>query len=400
MVGDLVKKQRYVEPEAVEDYHEPYETRPPCREAATHCAGTRYGGPMYRAPPKEADKPGVPKRPFPEEKPDIVRKVTDRYQKYAGLATDLENKVNQLIADYTKTIKEGKSAYVDLQRIGKSFEKWFLDIFRVNVSTTPKGGKPVKEKAKTFLWFALAAVSTRGGEGTDPQNWRGLQELRDRWAEFKPFVPDLVRMFSDEGKTSMVREIKGTYATYLNTRGLATKTFQNYVKALETLFGMVGGWRAKALGGNLTVSLAGPDAFRGTAAGKYVKATDTLLVRATPKIMQRTPGQYASPDYILLHELGHRYEEKFGTKGYDFQGHQWHTTRYSLTEGLSGASEGFAELFALGHFGIRKVEKEFGEIVDRFENLMSGKVHEEQRSSAQRIVARHQEIKSRRSATS
>lgn len=316
-------------------------------------------------PMHQTDKSLLP----PKQERQITRKVTDRYCKLAGTAADLTTRMEKLIRDYTQAIRNG-ATYAERSAIGQEFEKWFLDTFRVGLSTTPRGGKDIKAKANSFLWYPKAVVSMRSGEGTDPKNWGGLQELRNKWEEFKPVVPDLVRLFTDEGSTKMLREIKGTYATYQNTRGLATKTFQKYVVALESLFGTIRGWRAKALGSNLTVSLAGPDAFRGTAAGKYVRDKDTLVVRATPKIMKRTPGKYGSPDYILIHELGHRYDVRHGTGGVDFQQTQWYTTQYSRTEGFSGLSEAFAELFALGHFGIRNVRSDFGGVVDRFEEVM------------------------------
>lgn len=324
----------------------------------------------------------------PESVPYLVD-AEDRPTKVANVAVDLNVRMERLFHDYTQAIKEGKSSFRELLDIGEDFKKWFLSIFRVGLNVTPKGGKAIKDGAKKFLWFPTSAVYSRGGTGNDPANWSGLQELRGQWEQYKPQIPDLIRFFTDEGGNEVVREIKGRHATYTNARGVATDTFKKYVASLESLFGTIKGWRSKAMAGNLKVVLAGPDSFRGTTAGKYVKAKDTLIVRATPKIMKRTPGKYGSPDYILIHELGHRYEDMYGTKGEDFQMRMWNTTRYSMAEGFSGASEGFAELFALGHFKIRKVRSEFGDVVDRFERLMTGG----RLGSASRVAAKYQDKK-------
>jgi len=281
----------------------------------------------------------------------------------AGLANELEQRVEKLIHDYEAALAAGKTSYQDLKGIGGPFADWFTSTFRVEVSTTPRGGKPVKEAAKLFLWSAKNRVSQ------DPTA-RGVGTLKEEWERFKPHVPVLVAKFSDEGGTAVVKDIKTSHATYRNLRGLSTPTFKKYVKSLDQLFGTLRGWRKKALTGNLTVALAGPESFRGTAGGFYRESEDTLYVRATPKVMKRTPGLYGSPDYILIHELGHRYEAKVQVSG--MYGSSWYTTRYSMTDSMAG-NEAFAELFALGHFGITKVRNyEFADVIERFEKVMAG----------------------------
>jgi hypothetical protein len=84
-------------------------------------------------------------------------------------------------------------------------------------------------------------------------------------------------------------------------------------------------------------------------------------------VLKRGAG-YASFEYICVHELAHRYE-KYNRLPEDFDKPQWWTTRYSRTEGLGG-SEGFAELFALGHFHL--TGNWAPDILDRFEAVMTG----------------------------
>jgi hypothetical protein len=298
-----------------------------------------------------------------------------------SLTQELEQRVETLLQTVQKQKQQGLSWEVAHQPT-EDFKKWFLQTFFIERSTTPKGGKVLKEQAKKLLWLLTAGVHQR----------ESLSSSQQEWASFQPLLPQFIRMFADVRNDAsedvqqgnILREYKTSLATYRNDRGLASKTFLVYVQILEQVFKSLKGWRAKALQGNLTVSFAGPAQFRGTSAGKYVEATDTLMVRATPTIMKRSPGKYGSPEYIFVHELGHRYDHKIST-GVDFQSEAWYTTRYSRTEGFSRLSEAFAELFALGHYDMRNVRGDFGAVVDKFEALMQGR--DTLKTAVQRLVS-------------
>ena len=264
------------------------------------------------------------------------------------LAQELEQRVEQLVEKWDRVIARDSSRL----GVGDDFAKWFTTTFRVELPATPRGGKNVKELAQRFLWMARYGL----------QNTADTSLLKQDWAAFRPHVDDLVNLFSDAGGSTMLREIRTSIATYRNLKGLSTGAFQKYVQSLDATFGALTGWRRKALSNGLTVALAGPDVFRGTAAGKYNIQGDILFIRATPAVMKRSGNQYASPEYIIIHELGHRYEKLYGAPNVPF------TTPYSRSEGAFGQSEAFAEMFALGHFGIRSYrDLQFGDVIDRFE---------------------------------
>lgn len=285
------------------------------------------------------------------------------------LERDLEARVGKLITDYealgdkltsTKMVNWGGGRFEAegfhlLNQVWGEFAKWVDTNFRINATNTPRGGKPVKEAWKRFAYDAKAGVG-----------YSGADSARQGWERFKPMVPEMVKLFSATGG-NVIREIKTANATYINGKGLAAASFKKYIQALDAMFSAMKGWRRKALGNGLKVNLAGSEAFRGTSKGKYNEASDTLFVRATPKVMSRSGG-YGSPEYILIHELGHRYE-KMHHIGDRFERAEWITTPYSMTDSMAG-SEKFAELFALGHFGIRNAHREFGDVVDRFEKEM------------------------------
>jgi hypothetical protein len=193
-------------------------------------------------------------------------------------------------------------------------------------------------------------------------------EVRKRWGEIEPQLAQLVAGFTDEGTSVVPKELAVGGVTYINAAGLKEDTLKKYVSRLEAIINSLHGWRAKAAKSGLKVVLASPRDFRGTSGGKYKENEDALYVRATPDVLKRGGGTYGSFEYILVHELGHRYDKHYAT-GVDFDRQEWWTTPYSRKEGF-GLSEAFAELFALGHFGIKGT---WNATVDKFEALMQGK---------------------------
>ena len=298
----------------------------------------------------------------------------DKHSKTASgnLAEDLERRVLKLISDYeavlTKSDPDNPKDWPALTALGNAFEEWFNSVFRVATSTTPPGGKAIKDQVARFMWAAKSAAYQD----------RSTNRIKKEYQELKPLIPALIAKFSDEGGNEVLMELKTSIALYKNLRGVPTASFKKMVATLDAIFNSLKGWRRKALDGGFTVALAGPDQFRGTAKGRYNAAGDTMFVRATPDVMKRSGGQYASPEYILIHELGHRYEHKhpvsidFDTTGIG----DWHTTRYSWAESGFGHSEAFAELFALGHFGITNYgATQFGDKLEKFDKvMMTGKI--------------------------
>lgn len=229
---------------------------------------------------------------------------------------------------------------------------WIKEKFPVVwTSRTPRGQKAVKERLKLFHHSLIQTYDH--GESR-------VEQLRSDWNELRPLVDNLARYFSLEGPVRVPPEIQVGSNTYRNLVGWPEARLTKFVAGLEELWASLKGWRRDALVGGLKVVLAGPKYFRGTATGVYRSGEDALYVRATPRVLKRTRG-YADPQYILVHELGHRYEWKRPLPE-DFDRIHWQTTRYSRKEG-----ERFAELFALGHYDLKGP---WDPVVDRFERRM------------------------------
>ena len=249
------------------------------------------------------------------------------------------------------------SAPFDAER-SADLARWFTENFAVSVSSTPRGGKALKELAGKILWVL------RGGEkwgGEHAEQYRSTFEAD--WRQLSADLDRFVVLFSSEGGREVPASKTVSGRTYLNLVGFSAERFDEYVGALEEVFAEVKGWRRGAFAGGLKVALAGPSEFRGTASGVYRSREDTMYVRATPKVLKRSRGTYGAFDYIVIHELGHRYE-RLNRLPVDFDRMGWRTTRYSWTDG-----EAFAELFALSNFGLTGTWD--AEILTRFEATMS-----------------------------
>lgn len=283
----------------------------------------------------------------------MIEASVERKEAYWDLADERIITASSLGEELAKKV-EGLLADFDLAK-AKEIGTWLLANFRIKSPKTPKGQKDLKDELDRFQWFLNSQMP-------------GYQaSIEDSWQKLSPRLDDIVKYFTDEGGILVPRTVDVGNITFINGAGLDEKTLAKYSARLSQLFHGVTGWRAKALTGNLKVMFAAARDFNGTVKGKYRSSEDTLMVRTTPNVLKRDAG-YASLDYILIHELGHRYEHKVRGLPVDFDKPPWWTTRYSRTEGMGG-SESFAELFALGHFDIKGSWDPA--ILERFEKVMT-----------------------------
>lgn len=264
----------------------------------------------------------------------------------SGLVEELTRRMEALLRDFDPAES-------------KALGEWLDANFRVSSPKTPKGGKAIKEKLQRLLWV----LKFRYSSTQDPDPTKIVTELQRDWEAVQKDRAILLK-FTDEGGTVVPSEIKVGGVTYVNDAGVTAAQLEKYSARLALIFKSIKGWRSKSLAGNLVVKLKPPAAFNGTVTGKYKREEDSMWVRTTPAVLKRGAG-YASFEYILVHELGHRYERHHSLP-LDFDRPDWWTTRYSRDDG-----ESFAELFALGHFGLTG-SWDSG-ILERFENVMKGK---------------------------
>lgn len=271
----------------------------------------------------------------------------------AGLVQDFNQRVEKLLAYAPDNPPAQEVA---------DFRQWLASTFHFQTRTTPKGYKREKEELDRF-WRALAYGEN--SHGLLPGAF--TLSLANLWEQMKPMVPTWVQVFSSsEGKAKTVtREVREGANTYINMVGASDERLSEMISTIEKAFDSLKGWRRKALQGGVRVVFASPKDFRGTASGTYRRATDELWIRATTGgRIERGGSGYGGLTYVIVHELGHRFEQKHGTK-FDFERSEWVTSRYSHTDG-----EQFAELFAISNFDLKGAWDQ--ERVNRFEDLMGG----------------------------
>lgn len=276
----------------------------------------------------------------------LAHRVARRFQ--AGLVEDLTGKLQAFLRDEPL---DGDKAI--------EIAHWLEQNFYFLTPKTPKGQKALKELVNKLHWWMKAGVKMHG-QGPGLRN-----TIEDIWKDLEPKLSDLAKYFSAEGGKVVPKELKLGGNTFINVAGFEEKKLHEYATRLEAIFKDLRGWRKKALGGGVTVVLASPKEFHGTAGGKYRSEGDQLLVRATPDVLKRSGSSYGSFEYIIVHELGHRYERKHHVP-VDFDKQNWWTSKYSRNEG-----ESFAELFALSNFGT--TGQGDPETLERFEAVMAGR---------------------------
>lgn len=281
--------------------------------------------------------------------------------KQAGLKSDLVHLVQDTKAELDKSGDSIELIPLTPEQLSKlqNLVGFLRSNFRIDTAKTPRGQKPLKEQALRLLNI-LSNYTLGGGRYNVPSLASNVGAFLDL------DLDSLVRFFSAEGDSSRGRaevlsELKGNNATFYNRSNMSTANFKKYVASVDGVLSTLRGWRRKALAGNLKVVFVGGRQMK--VQGKYRQATDELWVKATPAILKRSGGTYASPDYIIIHELGHRYE-KFNPIRVNFDDSRWQTSRYSYQEG-----EAFPELFAIGHYGLNGPWDQSK--IEAFEKLMA-----------------------------
>ncbi len=278
----------------------------------------------------------------------------------AGLKQELLDKVKDLKERGSKYQGSDTLSADDKAAIG-DFAKWFRSNFHVDSARrTPTEQKRLKQEAAALL-RTMETLSLGGT--TYAHALKNLDE--GPWGRsIADNLDELVKHFTSEGATDQKKtvplvEVEGRYGKYFNRANISNETFHKYVSRFEIVLGTLKGWRRRALTSGVKVVFVGGQQLK--TYGQYKTLSDELWVKATPQVLKRGGG-YGSPEYIMIHELGHRFEHK-NPLPIDFEMDGWETTKYSRTDG-----ERFAELFALGHF---ELTGSWASVVERFEKEMA-----------------------------
>lgn len=306
---------------------------------------TALGGALASLPARELTKVGS------DSRGNCVWEVTPtgRMLIAAELQRELSNWMADILAvledpSWPETFKTDLTAGSDMSLEAGRLQAWLNKSFRLHGTSTPKGGKSAKEalleleKAINYIRIFFASDGGVTPEGVTFFSGR----VRTAWNEAQPQLSDIERMFGNVDQKDQDRsEITVNGVRMINKVGLSAATFDKFVKKTVAAISQLTGWQAKVKS-NLTIVFAPAKDFRSANVwGVYKRGLNTLFIRATPDVLKKhSSGGLGSFDHVVLHELGHHYENTHKT--IDCDRVEWKTTSYSRTEG-----EAFAELFAL-----------------------------------------------------
>ena len=144
---------------------------------------------------------------------------------------------------------------------------------------------------------------------------------------------------------------------------MSEKNFKEQSKYIDDFLSTLKGFHKKSLKDLIIVFVKKEQSRAGAT---YKTYEDKIFIRPDKVIKG---DAYASFVYVVMHELGHRYLQKYNVK-WNYDSFEWSTTKYSMTDSMTG-EEKFAELFALSHFKYSgKPFSDYVEKIEKFEKIM------------------------------
>lgn len=229
-------------------------------------------------------------------------------------------------------------------------EKW-LDYFP-NSGRAPKGKKREAEHIKSLK----DGIKFFKEYNMMPQTVGAIFSYYDADG-----VSRLVDDFLSTSKKAKVEKITVGKITFINNSSMAESRFKKTVKAVADLLKRFKGYHKKAIETPLEIHFKYSKEIKSKAV--YKGLLDQIWVKESSKADNELYGHLL---YIIVHELGHRYE-KIHKLPKGFVDNKFYTTKYSKVDGMGG-SEAFAEMFAVSFW--EDSYKEYSEQVERFKKLL------------------------------
>jgi len=203
-----------------------------------------------------------------------------------------------------------------------------LKIWISNLRTSGRAPSGMKKEFEDILWLKKQIESPLVAHDN-------IKATFSWWTkdDIKKIVDKLSKV---EGETE---ELTIGDFKFINKGNDSFKKFKSNSEYVASELSKVKGFHKDALKGGLTIVFVKKALCKSKAA--YKSMLDELWLRSDR--FEKGDG-YASLIYVVMHELGHRYEKKVKSLI-----HLPFTTKYSQTESLSG-DEAFAELFALSYW--------------------------------------------------
>jgi len=150
--------------------------------------------------------------------------------------------------------------------------------------------------------------------------------------------------------------IKKTIGTYIKHDTLSYEKFLSNVDTVEKMLETLKGYHREAAH-NIKIKFVGSTDIKSKA--KYKSDQDTILINSSKVLPSE---EYAGLNYVIVHELGHRYL-KLHLQKWNYESPEWITTKYSMVDSMTG-EEKFAELFALSNW-----KNKYSQFADKIKNF-------------------------------
>jgi len=227
-----------------------------------------------------------------------------------------------------------------------------------NTLNVTKGTRKPRQVSK-LAWSSILYVK-RLLENVDTFYHGKIPESTEKllvqtYAEIEEYRPFLKERYGSGSKAQDVLKIGSV--TYYKESSVSQKRFETLSKEISSFLGTLKGFHKSSID-KLVVRYKSASEMKAKA--KYKQDVDEIWIRIYNKMPMGE--EYASPKYIILHELGHRFLRQ-NKQSWDIDQFSWITTKYSGVDSMNG-EEKFAELYAISHWPNKY--SQYKEVIDRF----------------------------------
>lgn len=251
----------------------------------------------------------------------------------------------------------------ELKRIGKSLLNFTND--------------KITDFVKWIYQFPSSGKAPAGMK-KDFESIKWLKQSADTYKQYNIVPQPIKATFSYWDETDIDRIVDAFFNTktertsnitignlfFANDSSMASGRFKETSTKIAKFLQRFDGFHKKALIGNVEIHFKSSDALRSRA--QYKSGIDQIWIKES-NAREVDTEVYGYLLYILVHELGHRFEDKAKVPS-TFRDTDFYTTKYSQTDSMAG-SECFAEIFAISFFGESKYPQ-FTEKIRAFNKLM------------------------------
>ena len=212
---------------------------------------------------------------------------------------------------------------------------------------------PVDQKVLLGLWELAGEIENLKTKRFSEEELKFKKILFDQKLKQLRLSKEDIQNTLSKQEANIVKKTIGTYIKF-DTRSY--KDFLNNINIVESFLESLTGYHRQAAN-NIKVKFVGSTDIKSKA--KYKTDQDTIYINSS-KV--RPSNEYAGLNYVVLHELGHRYLKKH-PQSWDYDSPEWITTKYSQTDSMTG-EEKFAELFAMSNW-----KSKYGQFADKIKKF-------------------------------